>query len=116
MGEYMKRHKKKQAKAQRPSVQQHARIVTYPQVTRWPMCEADLRTPESIRFRQESPYGAERVRRLAVRGVGEMGCGNLASYTIEGVWFCRKHAGCVLLDMLAEPPIFDLPSAGGSDQ
>lgn len=37
-------------------------------------------------------------------GLTELACGNLASYTIDGCWLCRKHAGLVLLDMLSEPP------------
>jgi hypothetical protein len=86
-----------------PKVKQHGRLVMYPQVVQWPSCEADIRTPEAISWRQGT-WGQDRVERLAKRGLSEMACGNVASYTVDGHWFCRKHAGLILLDLLAEQP------------
>lgn len=86
-----------------PVVKQHARVVVYPQVVQWPVCEANIRTPEAIRYRRDVDR-SHVARRLAQQGLNEIACGNVASYTIDGCWLCRKHAGLVLLDMLAEPP------------
>ena len=94
----------KKQKTKRPVVKQHARFVVYPQVVQWPTCEADIRTPEAVSYRRNNPGSNRLVQRLASRGLSEVACGNVASYTIDGCWLCRKHAGLVLLDMLAESP------------
>jgi hypothetical protein len=88
---------------QRPKIVEHRpRVVLERQIVQWPACEADLRSPEAIEYRTR---GIGRHNENAIlRGVEGIRCGNFGSYTIDGHWYCRKHAAYIALEMLSEDP------------
>jgi hypothetical protein len=88
---------------QRPKIVEHRpRVVLERSIIQWPACEADLRSPEAIEYRLNA-RGSHHQAAIA-RGVEGIRCGNFGSYTIDGHWYCRKHAAYIALEMLAEDP------------
>jgi hypothetical protein len=87
-------------KTQPPRIVAHRPVVQQRVIYQWPPCEADLVSPEAIeyRLRQVSPH-----HRAAAQRVDGIQCGNFSSYTIDGHWYCKKHAGAIALEMLAVP-------------
>jgi hypothetical protein len=92
----MKKRKPKIVKHSRPS------IIDYrPDILVWPNCEAEITSPESLRYRLGKD--TQFARSAARRDLTPFQCGNVAGYNIGGQWFCRKHASLIALDMLAVP-------------
>lgn len=85
----------------RPKIVSHRpRIIDHtPVVFRFPRCEANITSEQTLNWRD----GNERQIRKAERlGVGLFQCFQSGTYEIDGHWFCRKHAGLIALDLLAE--------------
>lgn len=66
---------------------------------RFPLCEADVQTAETIRWRMATQNSRD-ARRRAEKGAEMFQCGNYASYTIDEHWYCKKHAALIALDLL----------------
>lgn len=67
-----------------------------------PLCEALLQPDlqeKILRWKKEGrKWHKSQQRAEAAEGT----CANKARYLIDGRWYCRKHAGLIVLDSVAE--------------
>lgn len=68
---------------------------------RWemPICSATVSTEATINWRQRAERQKQKADRL---GVPLLNCFQRAVYTIDGRWYCGKHAAVIALQLLAE--------------
>lgn len=67
-----------------------------------PHCEALLEDRSALEFRRLSAKGKRTTLRLEDQGRPWNACVNSACYTVEGRWYCGRHAGSELLRMMAK--------------
>lgn len=67
-----------------------------------PQCEAPL-NPQLVRKIElwEKAHGRSWYRYSQPKPKGT--CTNKARYLVKGKWYCRKHAGLIALEAIAEP-------------
>jgi hypothetical protein len=93
------------AKKKKPRIVDHRRRVVpriidhTPVVFQWPRCESAITSDSTISWRARNQRQQAKADRL---GVELFQCFMQATYEIDGHWYCRKHAGLLSLDMLAE--------------
>lgn len=93
---------KKKSKVQPPSM---PRIISYesyfdpPPRPTLPTCSATVCTDSTIAWRQRD---ARQLRKADRLGVPLLNCFQRATYQIAGQWYCKKHAGVIALELLAE--------------
>ena len=85
----------------KPKIVSHRpRVIDHtPPAWKLPPCSAEITSQETINWRAHNEKQIRKAERLD-RDLYQ--CFQTATYEINGRWYCRKHAGLVVLDLLAE--------------